>query len=311
MRRFPFLPSCIRFIQRGWLSANSIVLIQNKEAAVIDSGYCTQAKDTVQQVSEALEGRLLTRLINTHGHSDHIGGNAALKAHFGCQILIPAGLWDAVSMWDSQALLLAVADQRGARFRPDAAVCAGDTLEAGGLEWEAMAAPGHDMAALVFYNKEEGLLISGDALWEDGFGIVFPDVLATGDGLGAIRTTLETLARLPIRAILPGHGAPFVDVENAFERAFGRLRAFESQGERMARNAIRACFVFHVLEKGEFRLDELEDYLAKTPIYRAADRRFLGLGPEKLAAWLIDDLAKGPLLVRQNHRLQVRDAVFV
>ncbi len=44
----------------------------------------------------------------------------------------------------------------------------------GDLEWQALAAPGHDMGALVFYNAEHRILISGDALWEHGFGFVMP-----------------------------------------------------------------------------------------------------------------------------------------
>ncbi len=34
----------------------------------------------------------------------------------------------------------------------------------------ALAAPGHDMGALVFYNPEHRILISGDALWQNGYG---------------------------------------------------------------------------------------------------------------------------------------------
>jgi glyoxylase-like metal-dependent hydrolase (beta-lactamase superfamily II) len=38
---------------------------------------------------QALGGRGLDRIVNTHLHSDHCGGNAALKASFGCRIAIP------------------------------------------------------------------------------------------------------------------------------------------------------------------------------------------------------------------------------
>ena len=88
----PQLPASIHVLERGWLSANNILLFEGENATVIDSGYVTHAAQTVDLVSHALDGRNLKRLLNTHSHSDHIGGNAALQAAFDCEIIVPAGL---------------------------------------------------------------------------------------------------------------------------------------------------------------------------------------------------------------------------
>lgn len=284
------LPPSIRVLERGWLSANTVLLLDGPDACAVDSGYVTDALETVRLVREALDGRRLTRLINTHSHSDHVGGNAALTHAFGCAVAVPAGIAGAVATWDEAALLLSAADQRGERFTAHAVIQPGDRFVAGGMRWEALAAPGHDMDALVFYAADHRLLISGDALWRHGFGILFADVIGAGGGLDAARETLERLARLPIDCVIPGHGAPFVEVDQAFESAFARLQAFEQDGSRIARNALRGCLSFTLLERGQLALDTLPAYLASVPLYREANQRYLQQAPDALAAWLADAL---------------------
>lgn len=299
----PRLPATLRVFERGWLSANNVLLVDGDEATLIDSGYLSHAPQTVALVADALGGRQLARLINTHSHSDHIGGNAALQRAFGCAISVPAGMAAAVENWDEAALLLSTAGQAGERFRHDDVLTAGDGFVAGELAWQALAAPGHDMDALVFYNPEQRLLISGDALWRDGFGILFAEVLGTDDGLGATRRTLEAIGRLAVDVVIPGHGAPFADFDDAMARAYARLRAFEADGARMARNAIRACVAFDLLARRRLKLDELPRLLAETPLYREADRRFLGLGAEALADWLVGELERAGLARREGGAL--------
>lgn len=286
------LPAGVQVLERGWLSANNVVLFDGDEATLVDSGYVSHAAQTVDLLHAALDGRRLTRLLNTHSHSDHIGCNAAVQRAFGCRIGVPEGMAEAVHAWDEQALLLSVAAQQGEFFRVDHTIAAGERLVMGGLEWQALPAPGHDMDALLFHAPDAGLLISGDALWRDGFGILFAEVIGSGGGLEGARSTLEAIARLPVERVIPGHGAPFVEVEEALKAAFARLRAFEEDGGRMARNAIRACITFALLERREMDIDTLPAYLEQVPLYREANRRFLGLSFDALADWLLKELER-------------------
>lgn len=297
------LPPQIQVLERGWLSSNNILLFEGDEATLVDSGYVTHAPQTLALLRHALAGRRLSRLINTHSHSDHIGGNAAVQGEFGCGILVPEGIGPAVHAWDEQALLLPTTAQVAAPFRHDATIAPGEAVALGGLSWQALAAPGHDMHALVFHCAEAGILISGDALWRDGFGIIFADVLGEGEGLKAARSTLEAIARLPVQVVIPGHGAPFTGVEEALERAFGRLAAFEQDPARMARNAIRACFTFALLEKRRMALADLPDYLAAVPLYRDANARFLGKSPGEFAQWLVAELERAGAVRREGEEL--------
>ena len=299
------LPDSVQVLERGWLSANNVLLFDGAEAVLVDSGYVSHAAQTVALLRAALDGRQLGRLINTHSHSDHIGGNASVQRAFGCSITVPAGMERAVTDWDEAALLLSTAAQAGERFAVDATLAPGDRFVAGELEWQAIAAPGHDMDALTYYNTERRILISGDALWRDGFGILFADVLGTGDGIGEARRTLEAIGRLAVDAVIPGHGAPFAEFDDALERAFARLRAFEADGARMARNAIRACVTFKLLEVRRLALDELPRYLDETPLYREANQRFLGMEPNALASWLVTELERAGVARRAERWLNI------
>jgi glyoxylase-like metal-dependent hydrolase (beta-lactamase superfamily II) len=295
------LPPQVRVIERGWLSSNNILFIEGDSATLVDSGYVGEAVRTEALVRTALAGRRLSRLINTHSHSDHIGGNAMLQRTFGCEILIPIGIEQHIATWDEEALLLGPAAQRGDRFRHDGVISPGEQFEMGGLVWRALAAPGHDMEALVFHCPAHGLLISGDALWEDGFGIVFGELLGRTGALRATRETLEMLARLAVDTVIPGHGAPFADYAAAIERAFGRLAAFERDPRRVARNAIKACFTFSLLDLGRMPRAELAAYLERVPLFRDVGRDLLAMDASTLADWLLAELLRaGAVTVVDN-----------
>ena len=99
------LPAGVQVFERGWLSANNILLTGDGPTALIDSGYCTHAPQTLALVDQALQGRPLDLLLNTHLHSDHCGGNAALQAaHPGLRTWIPTGQLQRVRDWDDVAL---------------------------------------------------------------------------------------------------------------------------------------------------------------------------------------------------------------
>jgi len=300
------LPDSVLVLERGWLSSNNIVFFDGDSAALVDSGYVSHAAQTLALLERALDGRCLTRLINTHSHSDHIGGNAAVQAAHHCHITVPQGIAATIAEWDEDALLLSPLGQRAARFTHDATYAADDSFVLGDLAWQALAVPGHDMDALALYNPEQRLLISGDALWQDGFGVVFAELLGNPDGLRVTRATLEMLARLPIDVVIPGHGAPFADVPEAFERAFRRLAAFEQNIERLARHALKVMLAFFMLEKRQIRRDSLAGFLSGLSFVSSVNARYLGYDDEALADWLATDLVRAGVLREDDGLLIAR-----
>jgi glyoxylase-like metal-dependent hydrolase (beta-lactamase superfamily II) len=286
------LPESLRLIERGWLSSNNVLAFDGDTATLVDSGYVGHAAQTLTLVRDALDGRALTRLINTHSHSDHIGGNAAMQRAFGCEILIPSGIEQHIASWDEEALLLTAARQRGDRFLHDGVISPGEEFAMGGLAWRAHHAPGHDMEALVFHCEQHRILISGDALWQDGFGIVFGEVMGKPGALRITRETLDMIGRLAVDVVIPGHGAAFDDVGAALERAYQRVAAFEQDPARMARNAIKACMTFNLLDLGRLRRDELEAHIDSVPFFRDVGARILGMQTDALAEWLYAELLR-------------------
>jgi len=284
------LPASLLVLERGWLSANNILFYEGENATLVDSGYVTHAAQTVELVDNALDGRRLRRLINTHSHSDHIGGNAALQAAFGCEILVPAGLHATIADWDEDALLLSPLGQQAARFQHDSLLSAGHEIEMGGLNWQTLAVPGHDMEALGYYNPEKRILISGDALWQNGFGVIFPELLGEADGLASTRATLQMLASLPIDIVIPGHGSPFAAVDSALDRAFRRLDMFTAEIDKLAWHAIKVIVSFAMLERRRLPVEQFRQFVVGLPFAVDVNRRYLGLDDEALVARVERDL---------------------
>jgi glyoxylase-like metal-dependent hydrolase (beta-lactamase superfamily II) len=86
------------------------------------------------------------------------------------------------------------------------------------------------MGALVFYCDAEQLLISGDALWQNGFGVVLPD---QPGALAAAQDTLDRIAALDVTVVIPGHGQPFIGISAALDRCYERVEAFNADPIRM------------------------------------------------------------------------------
>jgi glyoxylase-like metal-dependent hydrolase (beta-lactamase superfamily II) len=287
------LPPQVHVFVRDWLSANHVLLKSPDGHVLVDSGYVRYSAMTLSLLASphGLSGEPLAKIVNTHCHSDHIGGNAAIKRVYGCPVALPESEAPLVERWDQKALLLDYADQRAERFAVDEILRAGSTHVWGGLEWQALAAPGHAMHALIFYNPEHRILISGDALWENGYGFVMPRALDPA-AMPATRATLDLIAGLDVRVVIPGHGDVFTDVRPALDRAFRRADALEIDDARVARHALKALLTFCLLDRKRLPLADLPEYVARVGVYRDFNAACLGLSAAALAALLVDELTR-------------------
>jgi glyoxylase-like metal-dependent hydrolase (beta-lactamase superfamily II) len=285
------LPASMRVFERGWLSANNILFTGPGETTLVDSGYVTHAAQTLALLGHALQGRRLDRVVNTHLHSDHCGGNAALRAAHACRIAIPAWEADKVRAWDEDALSYRATGQQCARFDFDETIRPGDRLAMGDLAWQALAAPGHDPHALLFWCEQEGILISGDALWQNGFGVIFPE-LAGEPGFKEAGATLDLIAGLSARLVIPGHGAPFTDVDAALSRARARLAYLAADPLRNAQNGVKVLLKFLLLERQAMTPAEVGALFETVPLLVLAGERFMRRPPAELARWAVQSLEK-------------------
>ena len=252
----------LRVFERGWLSSNNI-LVQAAEgeegATLIDSGHVNHAAQTLALLRHALGEAPLARIVNTHLHSDHCGGNATLARALGARITIPPGLAEAVRMWEAGALSYEATGQRCERFEVHDTLHPGELLHAGGRRFEALAAPGHDPDSVMLFDAANGLLISADALWEQGFGVVFPEM--DGEpGFDDVGAVLDAIAALSVKLVVPGHGAPFTDVGAALARSRSRLASFRAEPARHAKHGVKVLIKYHLMEVRRQALDELLDW---------------------------------------------------
>ena len=293
----------VSVIERGWLNCNQIVLRAPTWNVLIDSGYGRgrHAAETVQHVDAALEGGRVHWLLNTHCHSDHMGGNRTLREHYQCRVTIPEGEAKHVVPWTEQSCWAEQMDQYAEEFVFDDTLVAGDTFEAGGMLWRAYAAPGHDMDALMFFARDAGILITGDALWEHGLGFVWPEANARStSGNSYVDSALECLRvieKLKPAIVVPGHGAPFNDVANAIAEARQRLAALAKDPVKNARHVTKALFVFALLDRGEMRVADVPRYLESVPIYREMCEQYLHCDRAVLAERMVSELVAVKALV--------------
>lgn len=271
----------MQVIERGWLSSNSILFDDGGAVTVLDTGYVSHAPMTVQLIEQARRGRPVARIVNSHLHSDHVGGNAALKDCWPATIAIPPGLASAVRQWDETRLNYAATGQRCARFDYDELIDPARPLRLGGMQWEVLGGGGHDPEMVLLYNHDERLLISADALWERGFGVIFPE-LEGASGFAEQQAVLDTISRLSPRAVVPGHGAPFADTGAALEVAYRRLEYLRSDPERNARHACKVLIKFWLLDVRSATLEQLHAHFAGTDYLRLIHERYFpreGLAP--------------------------------
>jgi glyoxylase-like metal-dependent hydrolase (beta-lactamase superfamily II) len=298
------LPAAITVLERGWLSSNNILITGRKTTALIDSGYCTHAPQTLALVQAALQGRPLDVLVNTHLHSDHCGGNAQLQAHYpALQTLIPPGLSAHVRDWDPHALTFVPTGQNCPPFRFDAALVPGTELSLGDMTWQVHAAPGHDTHSVILFEPASRTLVSADALWERGFGVVFPELEGV-EAFTAVGDTLDLIEQLAPKTVIPGHGPAFSDLETALSTARKRLAGFVHQPEKHITYAAKVLLKFKLLEAQSLSQSALLTWADTTPYFRLifnthfADRTF--------SVWveqLITDLVRSGAAVREGPKI--------
>lgn len=297
------LPDTLRFIERDWLSSNQVVGIDGDEATVVDTGYAKHAALTVELIRHLLAeaDARLARVVNTHLHSDHCGGNRALVDAFGCTVTIPHASAPDVDAWDESRLTFAATGQHCPRFDYDDTLQPGDTLRLGGLDWDVHAAPGHDPKSLIFHCERERLLISADALWENGFGVIFPEIEGES-GFDEQQAVLELIGRLRIERVLPGHGPMFGDVDAALARAHAKLDAMRSDPERHARHALKVLVKFLLLDAERIEESALHERVRGAVVMHQAAAQ-IGMSYEQALTWAVESLVRQGLLRREGSAL--------
>jgi hydroxyacylglutathione hydrolase len=184
----------------GPFQENSYIIGDEDSGAgvVVDPG------DEAARIALAVEQTDLEvgSIIATHAHIDHVGAVAALADEYACPVLMHAESEPMLMQLPTQAMMMGL--KFGKVPAVDRHISDGEMLEVGKLRLHSLYTPGHAPGHLAFYIEDEGVVLSGDALFAGSVGRVD---LPGGSMEVLMRSIEERLLTLPDETwVYPGHG---------------------------------------------------------------------------------------------------------
>lgn len=291
------LPDWLSWEQRAFPDAN-LLLLHGRVPTLVDSGFVGHAQETADWVQE--RAGQVELVVNTHWHSDHVGGNALLQSRgVGIAASVPDA--DALERRDPGCCVAEYLDQPVAPYTVDSLLTDGQVVTLGSADWQVVATPGHTPGHLCLWQPEERLLVVGDALSDYDVGWVN---LAL-DGPGAADTALASLRRLvdlSPRVLLTAHGPVPVDTGAALDKAVQRARRLADDPQGAVWYGARRIFAYALMIRDGIRTAQVEEYLLERAWLQDAAHQ-LDRHPQDLAVELIEGMVSSGALVTRDGRL--------
>lgn len=193
----------VRTVISSMFAENAYILHlrDRQECLVFDPGF-----DADQIIGEIREDNLsVAAIVNTHGHADHIAGNAALKQQWPSAPIV-IGQDDSTSLLNPEENLSAQFGFPITSPPADRLLVEGDVFSAAGFSFDIYQTPGHSAGHIIFVWKATTpwIVMGGDVLFQGSVGRTdFPGCDAN-TLLNSIHSKLFTLPDDTI--VLPGHG---------------------------------------------------------------------------------------------------------
>ena len=293
----------IVFLQARWPSANSY-LVTSDPPALVDTGYHTElAGLEAALAAHGVRLRDIGLIVNTHSHSDHIGGNSAIQARSGAPIAMHEYEGQPINQGDWWNAGVRYLQQEAPPFQVARYLHDGEVLRFGDLQLEVLHVPGHSSGSVALYERSRETLIVGDVFHANDVGWINVPI----EGAIAVhnaRRSIERLRRLPIRRAYSGHGPALTNVAESAQAAIGRIESFIADPRRMALHGMKRVFVFALMIHGGIAEHEIVAYLRKTLWFpEFCVRYFDNESLEAVAGRLRDELLSGGAIALRNGRL--------
>jgi glyoxylase-like metal-dependent hydrolase (beta-lactamase superfamily II) len=281
----------IAFFQRPYPSANSVLLL-GRRTVLVDTGFGSDA--------DALEAWLrgqgagaesLSLVVNTHHHSDHVGGNHRLQSRHGVTIAAHASEAEAVNRRSPDACAADWLAQPIEPYWVARVLADGDRIGVGRKDWVVVATPGHTRGHLSLYSREDRALVLGDVVHAGDVAWLNPH-LEGADSLSRLAESIERLSRLDVAVAYPGHGPPIRDFPAEAARGLERLRRWQESPEAAAWHACKRIFAHSLILYDGLAEDEVAPYLVATPWFRDFARHSFGSEPEDFAPRLVAEMLR-------------------
>ncbi len=182
---------------------NTFVLSdETREAIIIDPGCYEKQEENELTDYISTRGLEVKLLLNTHGHIDHVLGNAFVKRTYKAPFWIGKKDLNTLKAVESYASNYGFPTYQ--HQEPDDFLEEVDTIKFGNTELEVVFVPGHASGHIAFYNTEQRICIGGDVLFRQSIGRTD---LPGGDFDTLIKSIHTKFFTMPDDMVIyPGHG---------------------------------------------------------------------------------------------------------
>jgi len=192
----------VRMYTVGMIQENCFLVSQEgaSEAVIVDPG------DDAPKLLAAIEehGLTLAGILITHTHFDHIGAVADLHDATGAEVWCPAG--EVETLKDPNAVMRWEGFGPFRGYDAEHLVKGGDVVSLAGLDFQVVSTPGHSPDHVTYALPDEGVLFSGDVLFQGSIGRTD---LPGADHATLMRSIATLLERFDDAAtVCPGHMGP-------------------------------------------------------------------------------------------------------
>ncbi|MFS0575765.1 MBL fold metallo-hydrolase [Sporosarcina sp. 179-K 3D1 HS] len=292
----------IIFFERKFPSAN-MVLVKDQHPILIDTGFGSDALETERLIREAgISPEELHMIVNTHYHSDHVGGNFHFQQNFGTRIAAHKWEADLINNRDREACSAEWLDQPLEPYHVGLKLSDRDEIHTGSRTWQVLHTPGHTLGHISLYEPEAEVLICGDLFHSNDVGWLN----MFREGVSAIQRSLDSLDRLSklrIQQAYSGHGPQIENPSAAIDAARGRFEKWISEPEKIAWHGCKRIFSYTLIIKDGMAKEDIDDYLLSCGWFQDFARYSFELQPEEFIPILLNELIRSGAASWQDDRL--------